>query len=108
MPATTTGSHIHDLVTADLARCGYTRLIPMIRAHRAHLTRPGVPALSWTDPIADAAHHLAAALVHLRRAMDEHTPAAALTYHAVLAVAGGLARRFPATVTVPEQRSHPE
>jgi hypothetical protein len=93
---------VHNDVVADLVRYGYDRLTPMVRAHRVHITRSGPRNLSWTDPIEDAAHHLAAALIHLRRAIDENVTGARLTYNAVLAVAGGLARRFPATI--PGQR----
>lgn len=89
----------HDMVIADLTHCGYLNLFPQVEAHRGTTSHIGPGrALPWRDPILSAAEHLAAALVHLRRASAEKTPGAYLLYQAALAVAGGLARRFGKTI----------
>lgn len=89
----------HDLVVADLHHCGYLALLPQVEYHRQATRHVGPDrALPWRDPIVSAAEHLAAALVHLRRASAEKVPGAYLLYQAALAVAGGLARRFASTI----------
>jgi hypothetical protein len=110
----TTPVDVHDLVIDDVKRSDYVQLTALIAVHREatrHYGPDPAPALTWHDPITEAAAHLAAALVHLRRATVEKVPGAWLSYTALLAVTGGLARRFPhsfghaaALLAMPRQR----
>jgi hypothetical protein len=106
---------VYELLLDDADHYGYPELATLIGAHReAHRPRSAgnQPAHEWRDAIADAAAHLAAALVALRRATAENVPGTRPIYLALLTAAGALARRHPRHVAeatwplaIPTQRT---
>lgn len=102
-------SEVYRLLLDDLQRYRYSGLVPLVVVHR-QASRGRRPTTVMQEPIVEAAAHLVAALVHLRRAVTDQTPGARLIYQAVLAAAGGLARHHPETVldadavAIPKQR----
>lgn len=98
----------HELVRIDLEFCGYHAARPLLGEIQARSPRTGVHHLGWADdPIHVAAHHLMSALVALRQAHAQRVPGAGLIYQALLAVVGGMARRFRHSfgVDIPGQRT---
>lgn len=84
-----------DRVIADLEHCGYHPFRSMVRALRENGRSRSPDGLRWGDPVMEAAEHIAAALVALRRAEAAEIAGVRVLYEALLMVAGGLARRYP-------------